>query len=260
MRSPAQLYVTSMSLLQTVRDLENYTLLAVDGEIGNMEEFYFDGASWAICYLGVNSGAWLRHNNVLISPVAIGEVDEREKTINVELTRKQIEDSPLISTDRSLFCGSTAFDKNMSQYWQLAPLSGLPVTEATKTCRQAAFESVKPVTEIHLARNSLEVQGYDIESRDGKVGRVEDYIIDIRYWTIRYLEIDMDICSPGKHILLNPEWISEVRWQQQAVSVALSQEAIKNSPGFNTSAEISRRYELQLFEHYRRPVYWSSKN
>jgi hypothetical protein len=37
---------------------------------------------------------------VLISPFALGEVDSSEKRLNVTLTRKQVEKSPDIDTDK----------------------------------------------------------------------------------------------------------------------------------------------------------------
>ncbi|MGD9000637.1 MAG: PRC-barrel domain-containing protein, partial [Granulosicoccaceae bacterium] len=57
--------VKSVNLLHTARELGRYTLLAVDGEIGNVEEFYFDDETWAVRYLVVNTGGWLMGRRVL---------------------------------------------------------------------------------------------------------------------------------------------------------------------------------------------------
>ncbi len=43
---------------------------AMDGEMGKVEEFYFDDQAWIIVYLIVKTGNWLSGRKVLISPVA----------------------------------------------------------------------------------------------------------------------------------------------------------------------------------------------
>ena len=45
----------------------------LDGVIGHVKDFYFDDESWVIRYLVVQTGQWLLHRNVLISPIAINQ-------------------------------------------------------------------------------------------------------------------------------------------------------------------------------------------
>lgn len=252
-----------MNLLQTARELERYSLLAVDGEIGSVEEFYFDDTTWAIRYLVVNTGGWLTGKHVLISPVAIGEVDEDEATINIELTRNQIENSPPISADRPV---SRQYELayyqyyNWTPYWELGPISGFPMEGMPMTPPPAQGEISMPGAEETHLRSTAEVKGYAIAARDGEIGHAEDFIVDTQYWVIRYLEIDTRNWWPGKHVLINPGWIEEISWAERAVSVGLTRGAIKGAPGFDPYKAISRDYETRLFKHYGRPVYWHRGN
>src|SRR6266852_859981 len=71
-----------------------------DGEVGKIREFYFDDASWTVRYLIVETGSWLAGRSVLILPKFLGSVDQKNQTIPVSLTRKQVEESPSIDIDK----------------------------------------------------------------------------------------------------------------------------------------------------------------
>jgi len=46
-------------MLITAKTLSGYTLRSLDGDIGKVEEFYFDDHHWAFRYLVVNTGNWI---------------------------------------------------------------------------------------------------------------------------------------------------------------------------------------------------------
>ena len=73
---------------------------SLDGEIGKVKEFYFDDQHWTIRYLVADTGNWLTDRQVLISPYALIAVNNDEKNIAVDLTKKQIEDSPSLDSDK----------------------------------------------------------------------------------------------------------------------------------------------------------------
>ncbi|MBK8802138.1 MAG: PRC-barrel domain-containing protein [Fibrobacteres bacterium] len=81
-------------MLEKADDLKRYELHALDGEIGSVEEFYFDDKHWTVRYLVAETGSWLTGKDVLISPFAITSVDRDKKIIHVNLTKKQNEGSP----------------------------------------------------------------------------------------------------------------------------------------------------------------------
>ena len=87
-------------MLRNVNHLKGFAIRARDGKIGTVEQFYFDDESWAIRYLVVNTGGWLSGRLVLVSPIAIRQTEWQSKRLDVALTKKQIEDSPLIDTHR----------------------------------------------------------------------------------------------------------------------------------------------------------------
>ena len=87
-------------MLKKAKILEGYKLDSLDGEIGKVKEFYFDDRHWTIRYLVAETGTWLTDRQVLISPYALIAVNKEEQNIAVDLTKKQIEDSPSLDTDK----------------------------------------------------------------------------------------------------------------------------------------------------------------
>jgi sporulation protein YlmC with PRC-barrel domain len=106
-------------MLHKVKDLQGDSILAEDGEVGSVDDLYFDDEGWDIRYLVVNARRWIPGRRYLVSPIAI----DREQPltlggdIRVELTREQISRCPapasganLRSSVEVIGCGIEALD------------------------------------------------------------------------------------------------------------------------------------------------------
>jgi hypothetical protein len=87
-------------MLRNSSQLEGFTIHALDGDLGTVNEFYFDDDTWTIRYLTVETGGWLGGRQVLISPISVTKADWPGKRLYVSLTKKQVEDSPNIDTHK----------------------------------------------------------------------------------------------------------------------------------------------------------------
>ena len=85
-------------MLRPAKDFENFKLRARDGDIGKVREFYFDDKYWTVRYLVAETGGWLSGRLVLLSPYALRSANEAEQVIPVDLTIKQIEESPSLDS------------------------------------------------------------------------------------------------------------------------------------------------------------------
>ena len=85
--------------------------------------------------------------------------------------------------------------------------------------------------------------GYHISATDGDIGHVEDFLVDEATWAIRYMVVDTSNWWSGKKVLVSPEWIAGVDWNDSAVDVEMTREQIKNSPEYDPSAPLQRDYE-----------------
>jgi hypothetical protein len=86
-------------MLRSMIDLKGFTIGATDGDLGHVEAFYFDDTSFTVRHLVVNTAGWLSGRKVLISPIALRDVDWDRRRINVALSKSQVEASPPIDTD-----------------------------------------------------------------------------------------------------------------------------------------------------------------
>src|SRR5918996_4068109 len=89
-------------MLYNTAVLMGHTLHATDGEIGSVEDFYFDDKGWIIRYLVADTGRWLQGRKVLISPLSLDAVDPDSKKLDVKLTKNQVENSPDIDTHKPI--------------------------------------------------------------------------------------------------------------------------------------------------------------
>jgi len=249
-------------MLRSIEGLQGYTIFAKDGEIGKVHEFYFDDQTWVIRYLVGDTGNWLVGRRVLISPLALGQPDWAAHTLPVGLTKKQVEDSPHISTDQPV---SRQMEEELHTYYGWAPywrgatplggMGGLAVAQMIAGTKEEESETKEKEGDPHL-RSTREVIGYYIQARDGEVGHVEDFIADDEYWYIRYMVVDTRNWLPGKKVLVAPAWVEGVNWAENKVFVDLLRETIKHCPEYDPSAPVNREYEVRLYDYYGRPKYW----
>jgi hypothetical protein len=251
--------MSSGETLLTGRALTSLTLQGIDGELGRVEEFYFDDRFWPLRYLVVNTGSWLTGRRVLIPPSAVAGPGAEERRIRVGLTREQIRNSPPVDTRKPV---SRLYEERYYSYygwppyWDTGLVPGLPPTQTGMAPATAAGNHETPDPKQSHLRSSSEVSGYRIAARDGAFGQVADYLIDSQAWSIRYLEINTRIWWPGRHVLISPDWIEAVDWVEHSVAVGLSREVIKRAPEYDSPAMVDRAYEARLHRHYGRRGYW----
>jgi hypothetical protein len=231
-------------MLQSIKQLYGDKLGASDGEIGHVKDFYFDDQNWAVRYLVADTGSWLPGRQVLISPHAFGSLDQTGKVLRVNLTRKQIEDSPSIESHKPV---SRQYEEEYYRYygwpfyWQgdgLWGMSGFPILElpANPLPGEPATAS-RPHTkyaDAHL-RSTQAVNGYHLQASDGIIGHVFDFMMDAQSWAIRQLIIKTGHRFYGKEVQLPTRTVDRISWDESKVFVNLTREAVEQSPAHHVS-------------------------
>lgn len=244
-------------MLRNIKSLIGHKIHATYGELGIVDEFYFDDKTWNIRYMVAETGGWLSGRKVLISPAALKAPDWKSKTFPVALTREQVRSSPDIDTKQTvtrqhelelhkhyawaLYWGDGFYAGGMS--------GGLIFPPAPE---EKEKQAPQPLKETHL-QGTRAVTGYRLHAADGPIGHVDDYIIDDEKWGVRYLVADTGTWLRGRKVIISPHWIKSVNWGSSEVFVDLTREAILKSPGFDPSVPVSEDYESELYDHYGRP-------
>ena len=80
--------------LRSIAAVAKYHIHASDGEVGHVENFLVDDASWDIRYIIVATGNWWPGQHVLISPYSVREIIWLSRQVQLDVTRDQVKTSP----------------------------------------------------------------------------------------------------------------------------------------------------------------------
>ncbi len=245
-----------------LKSLIGFQIGATDGDIGKVEDFYFDDQTWTVRYLVVKTGGWLSGREVLISPIAVQQPNWNEKIFPANLTKEQVKHSPDIDTEKpvnrqqetelynhyswpyEVDGGAGFYGSGMGMMGMTSP--AIPFEEGV-----AANEDHSESGNPHL-RSLDELKGYTLHALDGKIGELEDIIVDGESWQIKYLVVDTGNWFPGKKVIISPQQIKNIDWAESEVVVNLTEEAVKESPEYDPEVPVHEIYETSLNNHYGR--------
>jgi hypothetical protein len=128
-------------------------------------------------------------------------------------------------------------------------------SNASNTVEREVHAMAEQSRESRL-HSSRDVSGYHIAATDGDLGHVDDFVIDEENWFIRYIVVDTGGWLSGRKVLVIPEWIESIHWEERRVYVNLSRDDVEHSPAYEPEEFITREYETRIFDNYRRPAYW----
>lgn len=251
---------------RSLKDLEHSAVRATDGEIGHVVDFLLDDAHWAVRYLVVEMGGLFNERRVLLSPIAVRDVDWSARQFHVALTIDNVKDSPDVDTDKPV---SRQHEREYNKYygypyyWNYASIWGIGMYPGLLA--GAGWNDTTPGNDVgdqaagdaHL-RSASELRHYNVQGTDDAIGHVADFIADDATWGVQYLVIDTGHWWLGKEVLIAPRWAHRVSWTDRNVYVDMTREAIRNSPEWKGAAAMNREYEQRLHDHYGRPAYWAS--
>jgi uncharacterized protein YrrD len=226
----------------SLHSLIGYVIGATDGDLGKVDEFYFDDITWTIRYMVVETGNWLLGRKVLISIAALGKPDWELHTFPVNLTCEQVRNSPDIDTERPVYRQHEVklFDYyQWPQYWEGGYQGALGITPFPLLENPILQEPPAPdrQDDPHL-RSTRQITDYQIHATNGEIGHVADFIVDDENWALCNLVVDTGNWLPGKKVIISPAWIKSVNWDDASVTVDRMRESIKNSPDVDPSKAI----------------------
>lgn len=257
-------------MLRSVKKMLDIDIEATDGEIGHVEDFFFDCPRWALRYMVVDTGPWILGRQVLISVYELGKPDWEEGRIPVSLNKAQIKGSPDIGGVEALtrdhevelhdYYGWHRYwlDEKWAPirgYAPSAPSSEMPeapqrqYTVEREADRGGEPEETVQQTTSHLRKTS-EVFGYTVQARDGVAGFVYDFLVDDQTWEINYLIADTGVWLQNRLVMFAPAWTEAIDYGDGIITIDLSRETIKNSPEYDPERPVGREDEQALYDHY----------
>lgn len=222
------------SRLRNTEDLFGTKIAALDGDIGDIRDFYFDDNIWVIRYAVADTGSWLTGRQVLLSPHAFGKLDEGEKTLHINLHKQQIHDCPPIEAHRPV---SRQYEADYYRYygwpayWAGDAMWGIgsyPVVVPPAPGEIAEQRVYYHRDDKHL-QSAREVTGYPIQAADGEIGHVKGLLVDDRSWAIRALAVESGHWYAGKEIRIATDKVNWVSYAESKVHVNLARADIERT-------------------------------
>jgi uncharacterized protein YrrD len=226
-------------MLQSLNKLTGVALDALDGEIGQIKDFYFDDQDWVIRYLVADTSPWQHGNQVLISPHSLGPFDQRGKLLHVNLSKKQIEGCPLIESHKPV---SRRYEEEYYRYYGLANywvgnglwgMSGVPILELPPEPLADSSSSEDRLkyqgADAHL-RSFQAVEGYYVHAVNGVIGNVSDLMIDPQTWAVRHIIIKTTDWFSSKELQIPAPKVTRISYEESTVFVDLTKDHIERSP------------------------------
>jgi len=235
-----------------LRQLEGCAIKASDGELGEALDFYFDDRTWKVRYVVAQTGTWLAGRRVLLSADVLRRPHPHHHHLPVSLTTEQVRQAPGVSTDlpvsRQEETELAAF-YGWGQYWQVYnyepdTLLDMPPVPFTRP----KFDD-SPAGDPDL-RSANELVGYHVQGPDDVVGYVDDFLVQVSDWHIRYLVVNPHHWLPERKILLTPSWIDSVDWADRMVRTLLTRNLLRNAPPYDPDEPLDARYQKMLQEYY----------
>jgi uncharacterized protein YrrD len=252
-------------MLHSAKEMRGLTIAATDGEFGTIDDLYFDDVQWTVRYLVVNTGGWITGRNVLVPINAVVGAGWPEENIQVKLTKEQIQNSPGIDTDKPVSRQHEADaykHYGYPDYWSGPYLWGRavfptlfedkPFEDQERQDRRQRMEQKGAGANPHL-RSSKEVNGYTVQATDDTVGHIEDFLFDDKDWSIQLVAVDTANWLPGKEVLISPQRIGRVSWEDNKVFVDLSRDAVENSPEYDPANPPPLGPKYDLFRRFGTP-------
>jgi len=81
-------------MFRSLKDLEEYTIGATDGDVGSVVNFLLDDERWVVRYLVAKTGGIFGGRQVLISPISFRQADLVDPALLPGVDRRQDQEQP----------------------------------------------------------------------------------------------------------------------------------------------------------------------
>ncbi len=241
--------------LRRLRDIRGFELRSTDGEVGKLYDILFDDLTLTVRYLVMNTENCSPEGQVLVSSIAVDDVDDANNEISIQLSCNQIRHSPVLEKHQPV---TPIYEIEYFRYYDWPPYWSSSPFVPPLSLNRGNGTSLDEGRDRHMPYHicsAINMIDFYIVARDGKFGHVRDVVIDEKTWMICYLEVDAGEDLPGRYVLLETDWINSMDWSGKNIMMELDKEVIRSAPFYDPGLEVSPDYRAKLHEHYARYTY-----
>jgi hypothetical protein len=230
-----------------LKEIQKYNITGLDGHLGQIDTCLFDDVSWKIIYFVIDTSNWLFENRVLIKPENIVTINMLEKKMITLISKQEIENS--LDLDTINYATKQKDRQSEHKYvWPVPAGKSLEFPSILKV--EKDYDIVSNIDHGNHLRSSKAIFNYNLEAKDCDIGQINDIIINDQLWTVSYLLIETQNLLIDKSVLLSPNWIDKISWDQKKVILNMNIEKIANAPSYDQGSPITKEYVEKLLRYF----------
>lgn len=233
-------------MIRSLDNLIGYRIIATNGDIGTVEDFYFDDNAWLLRYVVVAAGGWMNRRHVLLSMDMIGEVSDLKREMNVNLTKESVYASPDTESDQPVSRQNEillAKHFGWKPYWAPDPFLGLELPNQRMEINVAMI-GANP----HL-RSFREVTTY-VARGSGIETLVSDMIADDSTGNVQSLVLSREAGRGADAHLMPTDQVDRLDWTNCQVRLKANADAMLTR--FDPAAGVNARRTAQYYDYFGR--------
>lgn len=239
---------------RSLKKILEYKVLTNDKTEGDIQDFLFDEKRWTIRYMKADFGNFFSPEKVLIPKEFLEAPDWQNRFFPIKMSNDEIDKCPNLDDHQPV---SRKYEEMLFEHYDLKPYWYSAYTVPIASSFYPPRPLKVPSAEIDenkldtILRSFEEVKGYHIQAVDGKIGHIEDIIVDDDDWQIVYVAIDTSNWLPwSKKVLIAIDWMETISYEKREVKINLHTESIKNAPEYDESQTIDESFEKTLYDFY----------
>jgi hypothetical protein len=242
---------------ESLKELVGYTIQTKDEEKGKVVDFLFDEKQWIIRYVQSDFSTMNITNKALIPKAFFNPPEKVQKILRADLDKKELDKCPDLADHLPV---SRKYEEQLLRYFQIVPYWSTAYIGPVGTFFpprpiNAPMKILEERTAETILRSFQEVEGYHVRALNGKLGHIEDLIIDDEDWQIIYAVVDTSNWLPwSKKVLIALDWMERISYQRKEVEIKLKKEDIKNAFEYDPKQLLDARYEKSLYDFYSRSL------
>src|SRR5262249_22208404 len=95
-----------------------------------------------------------------------------------------------------------------------------------------------------------DTRGYHLETEDGHVGQIGDFLVDEHDWRIAFLVVDTSMWWAGRRVLIDPRWTDDGAWANKTIRLSLQRWMVKDAPSFDPDALRTESYQRAVESYF----------
>ena len=230
-------------------EIKNTKLQTSNGVVGTVVDLLVDDKHWMVRYLVVATPTTSNEpsKRVLVSPAAISDADIGARVITTALDSEHILASPSLDEAKSI---SRQYELALAEHygWPIYWLGQTVVPPQTLDHFATDADTVVEKDGESNLRSADEICGYQIRSRNGKAGVMQDLVINTRIWRVDNGVAESRTWLPLESSMFLTRHIQSVNWSRREITVDLSREALLTqhaaTPAFSQLSQLTSLFNV----------------